>query len=82
MSIIESNDPIQNVLTGATPYPAAHSETGQTHSDEQLMAGSQPSTLKEFLGGHKQQAEILALVTEKQNETLRSQIADNPNELS
>lgn len=79
---IESNDPILNVLTGVTPYPAAHSEVGQINSNDQLMTASQPSTLKELLAGHKQQAEILALMSEKHNESALLQVEDKPNELS
>lgn len=77
----EPNDPILNVLTGVTPYPDAHIEAAQINSSDQSVANSQPSTIKEFLAGHKQQAEILALVTEKQNESALLQVTDKQNSL-
>lgn len=80
----ELNDPILNALTGVTPYPEAHLDASQLNSNDKLTANVQPTTLKEFLSEHEQHAEILALVSAKQNELslANTQVTDNQNDLA
>ncbi len=64
----QAQDPIEQYAVGLTLHTMNDlSQVSIIHAGKSAE-DSNATTLKEFLGDHKQQAEILALVLEKQNE--------------
>jgi|GEM_PF-3297307 len=78
-------DPIEQALSGSTLFSQTDISQAQIiHANQDVISSLKPSTLNELLGGHAQQAEILARVLEKQNEVAQknTSVSDDQNELS
>ncbi len=70
----QAQDAIEQYAVGHTLYTVHDLSQAQIIHAGKSVEDFNATTLKEFLGDHKQQAEILALVLEKQNELTQSTV--------